>query len=851
MTTLPSQRSDTVGAPTSVALRRGVLRVYLGAAPGVGKTFAMLHEGKRRAERGTDVVIGLVETHDRALTADAAAGLEVVPRQTLEHRGAILTELDAPAVIARRPQLVLIDELAHTNVPGGRHRKRWQDVEDILTAGIDVITTVNIQHLESLNDVVEAITGVKQAETVPDDVVRRADQIELVDMSPQALRRRLAHGNVYHPDKIDAALTNYFREGNLTALRELALLWTADRVDSALENYRHSNDIADPWPARERVVVALTGGPEGDTLLRRGARITQRASGGELLALHVSPSDGLTHGSPDALARQRRLAEELGGSFHQVNDSQIADAILTFARGVNASQIVLGASSRGRLGSMVSEGVGPKVVRDSGDIDVHIVTHERSHTGWRWARRHHSLTAARRLSAWALALVGLPLLSLGLLAWADDGVLSTALMIYLAATIAIALLGGMAPALTAALISGMLANYLFTPPLHTWQISSPQDAVAIVVLVVVASATARVVDLSARKTSEAARARGEAETLTVLTGSILHGDHAVHALLDRLCETFALDYAALRERDARSGTWRNLESTGVAPPDGSELTTVPISGELEMVIFGPALDSQSMRVLGAVAVQADALLERDRLRAESRAARLERDRTTIRTALLAAVSHDLRTPLAGIKAGVTSLQSNAHLLSEADRDELLDTVVESTDRLQALVDNLLDMSRLDAGVVTPMPGEVWVTDLIASASRSLDPQQIQVRVPLDMPPIWGDEGLLERALANVLENAVQHSPSDQPVEVSADCSHDAILIRVADRGPGIPSQQRERIFQAFQRLGDTPRGQGVGLGLAVARGFVEAQGGTLEVDDTPGGGLTLLFRLPGLPQDEL
>ena len=850
MTATPSSSIEATPAPAPTGAHRGVLRVYLGAAPGVGKTYSMLNEGKRRADRGTDVVVGLVETHGRRLTAEATEGLEVLPRLSLAYRGAVLTELDMAAVIARRPELVLIDELAHTNAPGSRHRKRWQDVDDILDAGIDVITTVNIQHLESLNDIVEAITGVKQAETVPDDVVRRADQIELVDMSPQALRRRLAHGNVYRADKIDAALTNYFREGNLTALRELALLWTADRVDSALESYRSSNDIVEPWPARERVVVALTGGPEGDTLLRRGARITQRASGGELLALHVSPSDGLIHGSPDVLARQRRLAEELGGSFHQVNDSQIAAAILAFARGVNASQIVLGASTRGRLASMVSEGVGPQVVRDSGEIDVHIVTHESSRTGWRWSRRRHSLTAARRVGAWVFALLGLPLLSLALLAWADDGALSTVLMIYLAATIGIALLGGMAPALTAAVISGALANYLFTPPLHTWKISSPQDAVAIFLLVVVAVATARVVDISARRTAEAARARAEAETLTVLTGSILHGDHAVHALLDRLCETFSLDYVALRERDGRSGRWRNVESTGVAPPEGAELTTVPISGELEMVIFGPSLDSQSMRVLSAVATQADALLERDRLRTEARAARVERDRTTIRTALLAAVSHDLRTPLAGIKAGVTSLQGNADLLSAADRDELLGTVADSTERLQALVDNLLDMSRLDAGVVTPVPGDVWVPDLVAAASKSLDLQRLKVRVPLDLPPIWGDEGLLERALANVLENAMRHSPPDHSVEVSADRSRDTILIRVADRGPGIPTRDRDRIFQAFQRLGDTPRGQGVGLGLAVARGFVVAQGGTLEVDDTPGGGLTLLFRLPGQPPEE-
>ncbi len=335
---------------------RGSLRVYLGAAPGVGKTFAMLNEGNRRAHRGADVVVGFVESHDRQLTEDAVGDLEVVPRQTLEHRGSLLTEMDVDAVLARRPEIALVDELAHTNVPGCRNEKRWQDVDELLEAGIDVITTVNIQHLESLNDVVYTITGIRQAETVPDDVVRRADQIELVDMSPQALRRRMAHGNIYKPEKVDAALTNYFRVGNLTALRELALLWTADRVDQALELYREENDIEDPWPTRERVVVALTGGPEGETLLRRGARIAQRAVGGELLALHVTTTDGLSTGSPEVLVRQRRLVEELGGSFHVVTGSDIGDAILDFARGVNASQIVLGAPRRNRLASCAVRG---------------------------------------------------------------------------------------------------------------------------------------------------------------------------------------------------------------------------------------------------------------------------------------------------------------------------------------------------------------------------------------------------------------------------------------------------------------------------------------------------------------
>ncbi len=365
-------------------MTRGQLRVYLGAAPGVGKTFAMLDEGKRRADRGTDVVIGFVEDHGRQKTREKTVGLEVVPRRSVEYRGVEFEEMDLDAVLNRRPAVVLVDELAHTNVPGIGNEKRWQDVDLLLDAGIDVITTVNIQHLESLNDVVESITGIGQRETVPDEVVRRADQIELVDMSPEALRRRMVHGNVYPPERIDAALTNYFRLGNLSALRELALLWVADRVDEGLDRYRQQHGIDTPWPARDRIVVALTGGPEGDALIRRGVRIAGRSAGRDLLAVHVHRGDGMTASQPQALERQRVLVESLGGTYHSVVGEDVAEALLDFARGVNASQLVIGASRRGRFASMVQPWTGEAIVRGSGDIDVHVVTHDRRQ------RAHHS-----------------------------------------------------------------------------------------------------------------------------------------------------------------------------------------------------------------------------------------------------------------------------------------------------------------------------------------------------------------------------------------------------------------------------------------------------------------------------
>ncbi len=831
--------TDVTQPPVS---RRGALRVYLGAAPGVGKTFAMLNEGNRRARRGSDVVVGFVETHDRLMTAEAIGDLETVPRHILEHRGSVLTDMDVDGVLSRKPGVALVDELAHTNAPGCRNEKRWQDVEELLEAGIDVITTVNIQHLESLNDVVYSITGITQAETVPDDVVRRADQIELVDMSPEALRRRMAHGNVYKPEKVDAALTNYFRVGNLTALRELALLWTADRVDQALELYREQNDIEQPWPTRERVVVALTGGAEGQTLLRRGARITQRAIGGELLALHVTSTDGLSGGSPETLARQRRLVDELGGSFHMVAGSNIAESILEFARGVNATQIVLGAPRRNRFATLLSPGIGPVVVRDSGEIDVHIVTHERT-GGWRHGEGVDLLPRQRKLLGWVIALLGVPLLALLLLQWDRSATLPVAMMLFLAVVLASALAGGLRPALVASAVAVIIVDYQFIPPYGTWKVSSPINVVALIVLVAVAVAAARVVDISARRTREAARARAEADTLSTLSGTILRGEHAITALLEQLQESFSLSYVALRERRERDRRWRVRESMGHVPDDGI-ITEIPISDELEMAVAGPSLEAADMRVLTAVALQAEGLIERDRLRSEARSARQERERTRIRTALLAAVSHDLRTPLAGSKAAITALRSQEHVLCDEDREQLLATVEDSTERLQALIDNLLDMSRLDAGAVTAIQAEVWLPDLVAVASRAVLPDRLSVSIPLDLPPVWVDEGLLERAVANVIENAVRFSPPEQQVRVTAERSGDEVMMRVIDVGPGVQESERESIFQPFQRFGDSPGTQGVGLGLAVARGLVEACGGHLEAEDTPGGGLTMIFRLP-------
>ncbi len=824
---------------------RGTLRVYLGMAPGVGKTFAMLDEGHRRLNRGTDVVVGFVEDHGRKLTRQHVEGLEVVPRRTMVHRGATFTEMDVDAVIARKPQVALIDELAHTNVPGSRNAKRWQDVDEILDAGVDVITTVNIQHLESLNDVVTQITGVKQKETLPDEVVRRADQIELVDMSSQALRRRMAHGNVYPPEKIDAALHNYFREGNLTALRELALLWTADRVDDALAHYRAEHKIDSTWPARERVVVALTGGPEGEALIRRGARIARRAAGGDLLALYVARSDGLTGAAPERLASQRALVEGLGGTFHQVVGEDVPRAILDFANGVNATQIVIGASRRGRFRRFLGAGVGETVVRESGDLDVYIVTHKEVRRGIPRPGHERSLGQRRRAIGWVLAVAGPLLLTVILANTRDLHTLPTVLMLYLAFTVVVALVGGLWPAVVAALACGLLANFYFTPPLRTFTISEPENALAIGILVAVAASVSWVVDLAARRTTQAARARAEADTLATLAGSVLAGDDALLALLRRTRESFGQTSVAMLER-AGARQWKCVRYAGEDPaatPEAAD-NVVPVREDLVLALKGPELTADSQRILTALATQASVVLDRERAREDAAEARKTLERSGIRTALLAAVSHDLRTPLAAIKASVGTLRQEDVDLDPRDQSELLRTIEDSTDRLDTLLGNLLDMSRLAGGTVSPVLRPVSLDEVLPLALVGIPRDRVRAEVDESLPLVMADAGLLERVLANVVENAVRYAPPGQPVVVKAGAVAEQVEIRVVDMGPGVPRGQREQIFEPFQRLGDAPGGTGVGLGLAVARGFAAAMGGTLEAEDTPGGGLTMVLTLP-------
>jgi two-component system sensor histidine kinase KdpD len=831
-------------------MARGQLRLYLGAAPGVGKTFAMLNEGRRRHERGTDVVVGVIETHGRARTAEQIGDLEIVPRRRVEYRGTEFEEMDVDAVLARRPDVVLVDELAHTNSPGAGHEKRWQDVDQLLDAGIDVISTLNIQHLESVNDVVERITGVKQRETIADGVVRRADQIELVDMTPEALRRRMAHGNVYKSDRIDAALANYFRPGNLAALRELALLWLADRVDEGLESYRDRNNITEPWETRERVLVAITGAPGTEALIRRAARMAQRTHG-ELLGVHVRSDDGLAGSArSDAVERHRRLLDDLGGEFHEVVASDIAAALAELARVENCTQLVLGASHRSRWAVLTRGSVINRVIRLSGPIDVHVISQEAEKAALdeqgprrRFVTPPSALSPRRRLTGLAIALIGVPLLTVALVQARDSLTLASVLLLYLLLIVATAATGGPLLAIPTAVVAFLCANFYFTPPLHEFTIEERENVLALIVFLVVAGVVSFFVDAAARRARDAARARADAETLARLAANVQQEDPLAD-LIVFVRSSFGLDGASVL---ARTGDeWHTEAAAGPRPPALPEEAdlTLPLGEHVMLALVGGRLTGADRQVLNAFAAQLTAARERARLSEAVAQATALTQANELRTALLQAVSHDLRTPLASIKASASSLRQTDVEWSERDRAEFLETIEDETDRLTALVSNLLDMSRLQAGVLHPTLRSVNLEEVVPAAIASLGERAYGVvyDVPETLQPVRADAALLERVVANLVENAMRFSPRDRPARVTAGRVHDRVDLRVIDHGPGIAAGSREQVFQPFQRLGD--RGDsGVGLGLAVARGFVRAMEGELLLEDTPEGGTTAVVSL--------
>jgi two-component system sensor histidine kinase KdpD len=805
---------------------RGMLRIYLGAAPGVGKTVAMLDEGHRRSARGADVAVAAVDAHGRPGTEAALGSLPV--------------QCDLDQLLARRPDLVLLDDLA-------RH---LSSVEPLLAAGIDVVTTLNVQELESLRDVVTEITGTEQTLSVPDAVVRSAAQIELVDMSPEALRRRMAHGNIYPPEKIDAALGSFFRPGTLSALRQLALLWLADQVDDGLRRYRGQHGITDAWETRERVLVALTGGPEGDALIRRAARIAARTGGGDLLGVHVARSDGPTDADATEMVTQRALLESLGGTYHSLIGDDVATALVEFARSSAVTQLVVGASRHRSFGP---EGVGAKASRLAEAVDVHVVSHTSLSAGPSLPSLRRGLSRRRRLAGLLVAVLLLAGGTWVLTSTRSHLPFASDVCVYLLVVVITSLVGGFYPALLSAVVGSLLLNYYFAPPIHTLTIAHRDNLLDVVIFLLVTVLVSRVVELAARRSALASRAGAEAEMMSTFAGSMVRGEHALPAMLDRVQETFGMRGVSLLERvdDAPGQNWLILARRGDDPPSrpSDSDCTAAIDDTRTLALRGRVLHAEDQRVLSAFAVQVAAAYRQGELAEAVRATEPLAEAERARTALLNAVSHDLRTPIAAAKASVSSLRAGDIAWPEADRRELLATADNALDRLTDLVTNLLDLSRLQAGVLPVLSAPFWLDDVVANALNHAAPadSDIEVAVPTDLPEVYADAGLLERVLANLVQNAVRYAAGSGPIRISASAHAGRVELRVVDRGPGIDPGDAQAVFTAFQREDDSPTaGAGVGLGLAIARGFVEAMNGTVTIESTPGGGATFVVSLPAV-----
>ncbi|MEU2552650.1 DUF4118 domain-containing protein [Streptomyces sp. NPDC013313] len=820
-------------------MARGRLRVYLGAAPGVGKSYAMLAEGRRRRGRGTDVVIGLVEPHGRRLTAQMAEGLELVPRRTMVYRGREFTEMDLDAVLARRPQVALVDELAHTNVPGCRNEKRWQDVEELLDAGIDVVSTLNIQHLLSLADVVEEITGVRQAETIPDEVVRRAEQVELVDMTPEALRRRMVHGNVYPPDRVEVALTHYFRPGNLTALRELALLWVADRVEEGLQRYRAEHGIVAPWETKERIVVALSGKRDEEALIRRAVRIAGRIPGSDLLAVHVAGDDGRVAADPVVLAAHRALVESLGGSYHQVVDADVAEALLEFARAENATQIVLGGSYR-PLHELLGDRVVARVTRWAGGLDVHVLTHERRERARVPAPPALTGGLGRGRFWWGLLLVAvlLPVLTVVLTTVRGFG-LAGELLLYLMAVVGVAVVGGLHPALLAAVGAGVLADYFFVQPVHSLAMARVGDAAVLVLFIVVAAVVSVAVERSARRARRHARASAEAGALADLATSALRDRDDLPSLLERVRTTFGLDALSLLQRDGSdSRRWFVTASSGPHPPERPEQaeTEVSVTDELVLAARGGPLDAGDRRVLHGCAAQVAASWEsrRSRRQAEALNERAVSDRR--RAEALRAAASDLEAEVAAAQGALEQLRERRTPASAAQWAALCDRSQQAVRRIGALVGDVLDLSRVHAGALDVHLRPVDMDEVMAVALGDLGPggHTLTLEMTEDLPDVIADATVVTRVVTDLAAHALRRSPDGEPPAVAVGTADGRVEIRLADHGP-LDVEAREAVGVPVPVTGLVPR---------LCADLTQLIGGELRWEATAGGGLTAVLTLP-------
>jgi two-component system sensor histidine kinase KdpD len=861
--------------------RRGRLKVFLGMAPGVGKTFEMLRAARRRKAEGADVLIGVVETHGRRETESLLRGMEVLPRKPIEHRGRVQMEFDIDAALARKPKILLVDEYAHSNAIGSRHPKRWQDVEELLAAGVDVWTTLNVQHLESLVDVVQRITGVRQRETVPDSALSRADAIELVDITPDELRERMAAGKVYVPETARLASDNFFKVENLTALRELALRRAAQTVDDQLVATMREKGVEGPWAAGERILVLVSGDAMAATLVRAGRRLSDMMMDAPWTVTHVERTDRPLAQDGDAarLREAYRLAEQLGGATIALSGGDIVESVMAYARRHNVTQIVIGKAIESRWRELLGRSLASALLREARGVAVHVVTEaapeRRSPTPepsrpdrWRGYAVGALFIAVATLAAWGLD-VAFDRVDLG--------------MIFLAAVLAAGVLHGLRPALAAATVAFLVYNYLFLEPRYSLAVGAPTDFITLVVFWAVALASG---GLAGRVREQALGSQRRAAAVTTLlaasrTFSAASGRDAVaKALVEQVSaaagaravvllpegaeiavahgspELAALDAAQMA---AARWSWEKGEAAGFGtgtlpqarwtfwPLDGVRART----GVAGLAAGGAALGPDQERLVLALLEQGAVALERSQLAAEAVETETLRRADRFRSALMNSVSHDLRTPLSTVLGASTTLIDYGDKLAKPVREDLVVSIREEAERLNRYVANLLDMTRIEGGALRLRTDWLDVRDVLNAAadrvSRRLDGRPMTRDFPRELSLVQADASLLEQVVVNVLENAIAYSPPDARIEMAAYEDRGNVVISIEDEGRGIPTSELERVFDKFRRMEEpSDRTQGAGLGLSIAKGFIDALGGRIAAASPihEGKGTRILISLP-------
>ena len=886
---MPDERPDPDALLASLQreetrARRGRLKVFFGMCPGVGKTYAMLRAAQQELRDGVDLVAGVVETHQRAETEALLAGLPVIPRKPVDYRGTQLTEMDLEAILARRPKLVLVDEFAHTNAPGSRHPKRYQDVVELLDAGLDVFTTLNVQHLESRADAVRQITGVPMHETVPDSVFELADQIELIDLSPETLLERLREGKVYLGDRAQAAAENFFKDAHLTALRELSLRFVAERVDKRLRELRATTPLKTVWRSGERLLVAVGPSPSSTQLVRWTRRMAA-AQGASWIAVSVESSRPLDAEAQRRLEKNLALARELGAEVVVTHDDAVADALVRVALQSNATQIVVGKSRSPRWLDFARGGnLVDRLLRIGGPIDIYVVPAERAAEkpgawlDWRPVDRSPAREYGEVFGALA---------ALTLVAWfvaPHSGYLAIG-MVYLLAVIALSLRVGRGPVMAAGVASALTWNFLFIPPLFTFVISKFEDGVMFgtyfVVALIAGHLTARIraserhermredratalfhltQALSAARTLDDAvfAALRQADTLFAAQSALLLGNDDHAGLTPHFAGSFTL---ADKELGVADWVWRNRKKAGrftdtLPSAEGFHLPLVREDHAVGVLVVRVPPDATltlAQRDLAeSFATQLALLVERESLRAAGEREKLLAESEKLHRALLDGVSHELKTPLAVL----TGASENLATADAATRDSLTVEIRTATRRLTRLVNNLLDQTRLESGALKPRLDWCDAHDLVNAAvdgvRDSLAGHPFETDLPAELPLFRADAALMEQVIANLLLNAALHTPAATPIFLTAGVeeARARVFFTVADRGPGFPLEMRERLFQKFQR-GDAARAGGLGLGLSIIRGFVAAQGGEIVVGENPGGGAVFTVYLPYTPHGKV